>query len=398
MNCDAWAPYLRPQQRFDELAERAFREFGPRLIDLSYANAYDGPEARVVEAIRHALDQTDGLAFQYTPYGGSTTTRRLIATQFRTRFGLPMHYQDIILTPGAMSALNLAFRGLCNGEDEVLILSPCWLDYPLYLSHLQIAFRFVPLNAAKHLDLDVIARAIGPRTRAIVFSTPGCPTGVVLSAAELEGLARVLKDAESKWVHPIYAISDEVHRDLTWGNTSFSTTMQFHPRTVSIYSFGKALFLQGQRIGYVAVSPMMEQRDEIRKRFRELVRVMGFCTPTTLMQRVIPKILNYRPPLDEVRRRQRMVRAALIEAGCVVCEAEATFFVYVKAPLEDDFLFAEKMAAKGVLILPSSLFHERGYFRIAVTAKKELITGALPRLVEAVRESKELCNRSTVAN
>jgi aspartate aminotransferase len=296
-----------------------------------------------------------------------------------------MNYQDIILTPGAMSALNLAFRGLCQGDDEVLVLTPCWLDYPLYLSHLQIPFRFVPLNVAKHLDLDAIAHAIGPKTRAIVFSTPGCPSGVVLPPTELEGLARVLKEAESRWSHPIYVVSDEVHRDLTWGDTSFSTTMQFYPRTVVIYSFGKALFLQGQRIGYVAVSPAMEERDEIRTRFRQLVRVMGFCTPTTLMQRVIPEILGYRPPLDEVRERQRMVRTALKEAGFAVCDAEATFFVYVKSPVEDDFLFAEHMAAKGVLILPSSVFHERGYFRISVTAKKEFIAAALPLLAEAAR-------------
>lgn len=385
MQEDGWALYLRPQARFDDLVERAFREFGPRLMDLSYANAYDGPEARVVEAIRHALDQTDNLSFQYTPYGGNTTTRRLIATQFRSRFGLPLHFQDIILTPGAMSALNLAFRGLCQGEDEVLVLTPCWLDYPLYLSHLQIPFRFVPLNHAKHLDLAAIEQAIGPKTRVVIFSTPGCPSGVVLPSSELEGLGRVLKDAESRWSHPIYVISDEVHRDLTWGDTSFSTTMLFHPRTLVIYSFGKALFLQGQRIGYVAVSPMMEEREEIRTRLRQLVRVMGFCTPTTLMQRVIPEILDYRPPLDEVRERQRMVRTALKEAGFKVCEAEATFFVYAQSPVEDDFLFAERMAAKGLLVLPSSVFHERGYFRISVTAKKEFITAALPLLVEAAR-------------
>ena len=383
MHSDAWTPYLAPQARFDNLVDRAFREFGPRLMDLSYANAYDGPEARVVEAIRHALDKTDNLSFQYTPYGGSTITRRLIATQFKARFGIPMNYQDIILTPGAMSALNLAFRGLCDGDDEVLVLTPCWLDYPLYLSHLKIPFRFVPLDAAKHLDLDAIVQAIGQKTRAIIFSTPGCPSGVVLPPAELEGLARVLKDAESRWSRSIYVISDEVHRDLMWGDTSFATTIQFHPRTVVIYSFGKALFLQGQRIGYVAVSPAMEEREEVRTRLRQLVRVMGFCTPTTLMQRVIPEILDYRPPLDEVRERQRMVRTALKEAGFSVCEAEATFFVYAKSPVDDDFLFAEQMAAKGVLILPSSVFHERGYFRISVTAKREFIAAALPLLAEA---------------
>jgi aspartate aminotransferase len=382
---DTWAPYLRPQARFDELVERAFREFGPRLMDLSYANAYDGPEPRVVEAIRQALDQTGDLSFQYTPYGGKTTTRRLIATQFQSRFGIAMNYQDVVLTPGAMSALNLAFRCLCRDGDEVLVLAPCWLDYPLYLSHLQIPFRFVPLASDKHLDLAAIEQAIGPKTRAIIFSHPGCPTGVMCSPSELEGLARILKDAESRWSRSIYVISDEVHRDLAWGEMSFTTAMQFHPRTLVIYSFGKALFLQGQRIGYVAVSPKMEEREEVRTRLRQLVRVMGFCTPTTLMQRVVPQILDYRPPLEEVRERQRMVREALKESGFTVCNAEATFFVYAQSPLEDDFAFSERMAARGVLILPSSLFYERGFFRISVTAKKECIAAALPLLAEAAQ-------------
>lgn len=384
---DAWAPYLRPQARFDELVERAFREFGPRLMDLSWANAYDGPQPKVVEAIRTALDKTDNLSFQYTPYGGRTTTRRLISTQYQSRFGLPMNYQDVIMTPGAMSALNVAFRCLCRDQDEVLVLTPCWIDYPLYLAHLEIPFRLVPLNAEKHLDLAAIERAIGPQTRVIIFSTPGCPTGVMFSPSALDGLARILKDAETKWSRHIYVISDEVHRDVTWGETKFTTSMLYHPRTLVTFSFGKALLLQGQRIGYVAVSPKMQEREAVRMRLRQLVRVMGYCTPTTLMQRAIESLLDYPPPLDEIRQRQQMVRAALKEAGYRVCDAESTFFVYAQSPVEDDWAFAERMAARGVLVLPSSVFHERGFFRISVTAKKECITAALPLLAAAAREN-----------
>ena len=145
--------------------------------------------------------------------------------------------------------------------------------------------------------------------------------------------------------------------------------MMSSDRCLSSDSFGKALFLQGQRIGYVCVSPRMKENNELRVQLVRNARAMGFCTPTNLMQRAVCDLLDYEFPGDVVAGRQKLVRDHLSEYGYEVCAAQATFFVYVKSPIPDEFAFVELLAEQGVVVLPSSLFHESGYFRISVTAR-----------------------------
>ena len=380
---EAW---FLPQERFARLTATAFRRFARRVIDLSYANPYDGPDEAVRQALQAALSEERELAFQYTPYGGKTVTRRLVASKLSEEYGLPFDYRDVIMTPGAMAALNITFRALFGSEDEVIVLTPCWLDYPLYLSNLGIPFRFVSLSEDKHFNLRALEDAINSKTRGVLFSHPCCPTGVMYEKEEIERLAALLTQAETHFGHPLYLISDEVHRHVIWTRNSFHSPLLSYPRSLSIYSFGKALFLQGQRIGYVAVSPHMPERMEMRRQLERCVQMMGFCAPTTLMQRAICRLLHYQPPLDVVATRQEMFRANLKSFGYEVCDAEATFFIYVKSPVPDDYAFAELMAGHGVLVLPSTLFHESGYFRVSVTARLESLEAGLGVFGQVLQE------------
>lgn len=174
-------PWFLPQERFTDLSAAARRRFGARIIDLSYANPHDGPNETVREALQAALMEERKLAFQYTPYGGRTVTRRLIASKLSEEYGLQFDYRDVIMTPGAMAALNITLRALFGPGDEVIVLTPCWLDYPLYLANLGIPFRFVALGEDKHFDLTAIESALNHNTRGILFSHPCCPTGILYS-------------------------------------------------------------------------------------------------------------------------------------------------------------------------------------------------------------------------
>lgn len=378
-------PLSAPQERFDALSAATFRRFGRHVVDLSYANPYDGPDDEVRRALQLAIADDKGLALQYTPYGGKTVTRRLIASRLSQDSGLPFNFRDVVMTPGATAALNVTFRALFGPDDELLVLTPCWLDYPLYLQNLGIPLRFVELRDDKHLDLSAIGHGLSRRSRGLLLSHPCCPTGVVYSREELEGLAALLAAAEERFDTRIHLISDEVHRQLIWRPVEFHSPLSSYPRSLSIYSFGKALSLQGQRIGYVAVSPRMPEREAMRRQLERCVRIMGFGAPTTLMQQAICRLLDYQPPLDMLASRQEAVRRELKAAGYEVCDAPATFFVYVKSPLADDFTFAERLAAHGVLVLPSTLFHESGYFRISVTASWDSLVAGLP-VFRRVRE------------
>jgi aspartate aminotransferase len=367
---------LAPQERVDVLRDQAVRHGGGLFADLAYANSYDGPLPEVLAALRNAIDGAGRLALQYTPYGGTTVARRLVAESLRASHGEPFHLKDVVLTPGAMAALNIVFRSVRRDDEqsEVVVVTPCWLDYPLYLENLGLVPRLVPLDARTlRLDLGAIAAALSSRTRALVLSQPANPTGLLYDAQELRQLGEILARAPTR---PLL-ISDECHRDMVFSPHTFVSPAAFYDATCVVYSFGKALFLQGQRLGYAAVSPRHPERQELARRWQQLTRLMGFCTPTALMQLAIGDLLRMRPPLDGIARRRERTLGHLTEAGYDVVPSQATFFLYPRAPGGDDFAFVSRLTEKGVFVLPSAVFHHQGRFRISLTASDEMLDRAL---------------------
>ncbi|HEX2713217.1 MAG TPA: aminotransferase class I/II-fold pyridoxal phosphate-dependent enzyme, partial [Candidatus Acidoferrales bacterium] len=138
--------------------------------------------------------------------------------------------------------------------------------------------------------------------------------------------------------------------------------------------------------GYAAVSPRMPENEEVRAILERCVRIMGFCAPTSLMQRAVCDLLDYRPRVEALRETQERVRRALTGFGYEVCAADATFFVYMKSPIRDDFGFTELLASRGVIVAPSTLFHERGHVRLSLTARPEAITAGLPTFAAALAQ------------
>lgn len=379
-------PLLDPQERLDRLIAATFRRFGPRIVDLSYANPYEGPSEEVLSILARATAESKGLSLQYTPIAGRTSARRAVAARLTRQFDLPFDFRDIVLTAGAMPALNIVSRALFGPADEVIVLTPAWQDYPLYLRNLNIPVRLVPLRSDKHLDLEAIHGAIGPATRGVLFSQPCCPTGVVYSREEIEALAAVLTGAEASFGAPLYIVSDEVHRDMVWSVRPFHSPLQSYARSVSIYSFGKAFAIQGQRIGYIAVSPRMPHLDDVRTTIERCARLMGFGHPTSTMQRAVSDLIGCKPVVAALAGHQVAVRRALTASGYEVCDGDASFYVYVKSPIDDDFRFAELLASRGVLVVPSTLFHDPGYVRLSLTARAQAIAAALPVFAAALDE------------
>lgn len=362
-------PLLAPQERLDGLIATAFRRFGPRVLDFSYANAYGGPDPEVRSALEGAVREEGDLAFQYSPFGGRTLPRRLVASRLREEYELAFEHRHVVLTPGATAALNLVLRACFGPGDEVIVPTPCWHDYPLYLRNLGVPFRLVPSGPDKRLDHAAIEEALNERTRGFLFAQPSNPAGVMASRREVETLAGQLAAAEERYGTEIHMISDEVHRRVDWSGAEFWSPLRSHPRSFSVYSFGKALRLQGQRIGYVAVSPRMPDSVGTARELERWARVSGACTPTDLMQRAVCRLLDLRLRWDWLAERQERVRSALRGYGYEVCDADATFFVYAACPTRDDFELAEAAAAHGLLVAPSTLFHEPGYFRLSLAGR-----------------------------
>jgi aspartate aminotransferase len=371
---------LRPLESFEEIRRRAVR-LGARLCDLSYANPYEGVAGSTRHALRETLADERLLDLQYSPFGGQTAVRRAVADALTASHGLPFAFDDVVLTPGAMAALHLALRGSGAPGDELIIPVPCWLDYPVYARHVGLEPVLVRLRDGDFtLDIDAIADAITERTCALLLSHPSNPAGQNYSPESLTALAEALARAEQRTGRAVTLIADEAHRDFTVPE-SFRSTSGVWPTTLIVYSFGKYHFMQGQRIGYVAVSPRHPKRAELSHELVQWARIAGFCTPTALMQRALPRLLSLRHDYSWVACWRDRFVGTLSAAGYAIASPDATLFMYVATPTpHDDFDFVRSLAAAGVLVLPAALFHHRGYFRLSLTGSERMLEQALPIL------------------
>lgn len=373
---------LEPLERFEAIRQRAAR-LGDRLADLAYANPYEGIQQTARMAIRRALDDDRPLALQYSPFGGQTLIRRAVADSLAASHGLEFVFRDVILTPGAMSALHLALRAAGGPGEEVIIPVPCWLDYPLYASFIGLKPIFVPLKPpAFDLDVAAVDAAVSESTCAVVVSHPANPTGRSYDAAALSSLGETLRGAERRLGRAITLIADEAHRDFTAAR-SYLSASAFFDRTVIVYSFGKYHFMQGQRVGYAAVSPRHAAREDVADELVRWARITGIATPTAVMQRALPDLLALRHDQRWLVEWRHRLCDELSTAGYAVVEPDATMFVYVQTPPGyDDMDFIATLAAKGVLALPAPVFHHRGYFRLSLTGSEHMLRRAAPILKE----------------
>jgi aspartate aminotransferase len=251
------------------------------------------------------------------------------------------------------------------------------MDYPLYIEQLGMTPVLVPVTRELRLDLAAIEAALTPHTRGVVLSQPVNPTGVVYSSGELTTLAAILQSRPE----PPLLVSDECHRDVS--AVEIPSPVELYDSTCVIYSFGKAFFMQGQRIGYVATSPRMRDAREFATLLERLARMMGFCTPTALMQIAVRQLIDFTPDFSAIDRRRQQVVSALRQAGFEVVAPDATFFVYPRCLDLDDFSFIERLAERGVLALPAALFHHAGHFRLSLTASDAMFDSALDVLVSS---------------
>ena len=372
---------LEPLETFEEIRRRAMR-LGPKLSDLSYANPYHGAQDGALRALREALEGDRVLALQYAPFGGHTVARRLVADALRRAHGPSFAHRDVILTPGAMSALHIALLSCDAAGGDVIIPIPCWLDYPIYVRHAGGEPILVPPEGDAALDIDAVAAAITERTRAIVLAHPNNPTGQAYSEEVLARLAAAIATREREVGATVTVIADETHRDFTPADRYHSLAREF-ARTILVYSFGKYHFVQGQRLGYAAVSPRHPERARLGPELERWTRITGIATPTALMQRAIPGLLALEYDLSWLFRWRGEITRRLREAGYRVVGADATLFLYAQTPQGvSDWEFTRRLAQRGVLVLPAPVFHHEGWFRLALTGSEDMLERALDILEE----------------
>ncbi|WP_125776459.1 aminotransferase class I/II-fold pyridoxal phosphate-dependent enzyme [Antribacter gilvus] len=354
----------------------------PDVVDLTFGDPHEMPLPALVDALRANLEPRSEDWFAYKT--SLAPAREAVATGLQGELGLPFEPDDVAMTQGAFGAIALAFRLVADAGDEVVIPEPGWFYAPMLRAADLIPVK-APL-AADTFDLDVeaIERAITSRTRIVVVNSPANPTGRVYAKDRLVELAAVLEAASARNGRRIWLLSDEPYRRIRFDGVGFTSPAVCYPWTLVDYSYGKVLLAPGQRLGYLAMSPLIPRavRDELRAAMLPLQMGMGWGFPDALMQYAVPALETVSLDLTELqRRRDRMVQA-LGEAGYALTVPEATFYLWGAAPGGDAVAFVAALAERGVFVLPGTVFDRPGHFRISLTATSAMLEKALPALRE----------------
>ncbi len=358
------------------------RSSHPDINDFAVGNPQEMPLPEFVSALQRAAEPhgKDWFAYKFS----ETNAQETVAGALRDELGIPFEPDDIAMTPGAFGALVLAMQVLIDPGDEVIINLPPWFFYELVIVNAGGTAVKVPVDRQTFdLDIDAIAAAITPRTRAIIVNTPNNPTGKIYPAATLERLAAVLEEASERNGRRIYLISDEPYRKIDFSGKPFPTPLAYYDHAVMSYSYGKILLAPGQRVGYLALPPTMPDRKVMRAAIQTAQIAGGFLFPNALLQHAIADLESLSIDLDGLRRKRDWMVSALSEMGYDVHAPEGTFYLLPRSPLEDDIAFVRMLSDRNILCLPGTVLEFPGFFRISLTASEEMIERSLTGFANA---------------
>jgi aspartate aminotransferase len=368
---------LAPLRSYLEIRDEWRRQ--PGVSDFVLGNPQEMPLPGFVDAIRRHAQPLDKDWFAYK--WSEPEAREVVAKALREWRGLPFEPPDIALTTGAFGALETAFRAFLDPGDEVVFSLPPWFVYEAMLlsaDAVPVKVRVRPEDS--DLDLEAIRAAIGPRTRAVIVNTPNNPTGRVYPPETLAALAELLTEASDRWGRTVWLISDEPYARLVFSDAEFHSPSEFYPYTLIAYSYGKVLLTPGERIGWLALSPSIPDREPLREVLELSQMAAGWLFPNAVLQYAIDDLERLSIDLADLEAKRDRLASELTASGYDLRLPEGTFYLWVRSPDPDDVAFCRRLADSRVLVLPGTVCEAPGYFRISLTASNDMIDRALPAL------------------
>ena len=375
---------------FEEGVRLKARLGAENVADLSLGNPVVEPPAAVVERLRELAASPDAGTHRYMPNAGYPSTRAAVAAHLARRTGVGYRGDDVVMTVGAGGGLNVIFKGLLDPEDEVIVLAPFFVEYRFYITNHGGRMVLVQTDERFRPDAKAIDAAITPRTRAVLVNAPNNPTGVVYPAEDLDALAEVLTRRSEEHGRPIYLISDEPYRAITYDDVDVPWPVRHYADTIHVTSFSKDLALPGERIGYVAVNPERPDAAQLVGAFTFTNRILGFVNAPALQQRLVEGLLDVKVDLAGYAAKRLRLLEALQRHGYDCVRPEGAFYLFPRIPREgmDDVDFVKACLEERLLVVPGSGFGRPGHVRIsyAVTDRDvDLACEALGRVADRVR-------------
>ena len=289
--------------------------------------------------------------------------------------------REILVTVGVSEAVDLALRATLNDGDEVILADP---SYVAYVPGIVLAGGVpvaVPTEEANDFRLtpEAVAKAITPRTRAILLGFPNNPTGAVLTAGDVAGIAQLAVE------HDLLVYADEIYDRLVYGVPHHSIISEpgMKERTIYLAGFSKSYAMTGWRVGY-ACAPA-----EIIEQMMKIHQYTVMCVPTAAQYAALEALRNGEPEvkrmLGEYDERRRLMWRRFNAMGLHCFEPRGAFYCFpniTKTGLSDDAFCERLLKEEKVVVVPGNAFGERGkgHVRACYAASIENIGEACDRI------------------
>ena len=372
-----------------EYAKKRSAEIGSEnVFDFSLGNPSVPAPARVEETIRGLLDTCDPIALHgYTSAQGDFGVRDTIAKSINRRFGTRLTADSLYMTVGAAASLSICCKALTVPEDEFITFAPFFTEYKVFVEAAGAKLVVIPVREKDfQIDPDEFEARINEHTKGIIINSPNNPSGVVYSADTIEAVCDILSRKETEYGHPIYLIADEPYREIVYDGIQVPYLMNYYKNTLVCYSYSKALSLPGERIGYIAVSPDMEEERRVYAAVCGAGRALGYVCAPSLFQRVAAACVEETADLSVYKENRDLMYRSLTEYGYECVRPDGAFYLFVRALEPDAAAFCERAKKYELLLVPGDDFGCPGYVRIAYCVKTEQIIHALPAFKKLAEE------------
>lgn len=375
------------REAFNEARRQKALYGDENVYDLSIGNPSAPVPRKVTEVLKDFCGKKE-LDHQYMCESGYEEVREKIADHLNQKYNTGYGINNIIMTNGVAGGINIVLRALLNPGDEVIIFRPYYPAYKGFVENWQ--GKIVEVNPKEDFqpDFEDLEHKITIRTKVVIVNSPHNPTGVIYTKETAAKISEILKSKQKEYGHAICLLSDEPYRDLVYIEEELPWWPDFYQNTIVSYSFSKSLSLAGERIGYLTIPTEFEDSENVIKAVRLAMGRLGFVNAPALFQRIVGECIDEQVDLEYYAKNREILYGTLKQCGYECIEPKGAFYIFVKAPDNNEERFLELARKRHLIFVGGSSFGYSGYVRLSFCCKYEVLqraTDALKHLADDCR-------------